>query len=57
MLPVVHAAQASINNEVQTIAQLSLVASKQPYYKFNYSWTRQMQDAVRFLTTNHWRPN
>jgi hypothetical protein len=44
---VVQAAEASIRNEVQTIQQLSAVASKYPYYKFNYAWTRQMQDAVR----------
>ncbi|KAK3691730.1 Translin-1 [Vermiconidia calcicola] len=42
---VVKAAQASIQNEVEAIQQLSEIASKNPYYKFNYAWTRQMQDA------------
>jgi len=43
---VVKAAQDNINNEIQTIQQLADVASKHPYYKFNYAWTRQVQDAV-----------
>jgi len=44
---VLNAAQSNINNEIQTIQQLSEVASKHPYYKFNHAWSRQMQDAVR----------
>lgn len=43
----VNAAESSISHEVQAIQQLSEVASKYPYYKFNYAWSRQMQDAVR----------
>jgi hypothetical protein len=44
---VVSAAQASIANEVQSIKRLEELASKHPYYKFNYAWTRHIQDAVR----------
>ena len=46
MPPVVKAAQDSIFEEVLIIQQLSEVASKNPYYRFNYAWTRQMQDVV-----------
>ncbi|KAK0310730.1 Translin-1 [Friedmanniomyces endolithicus] len=47
---VVSSAQASIDKEVQTIHKLSETASKEPYYKFNYAWTRQIQDVVRPYT-------
>ncbi|KAK5170500.1 Translin-1 [Saxophila tyrrhenica] len=43
--PVIQAAEANIQQEVKAIGQLSEVASKYPYYKFNYAWSRQMQDA------------
>jgi len=39
---VITAAQANIAIEIQTIQQLSEVASKQPYYRFNYAWTKQI---------------
>lgn len=47
MPAVIEAAQANIALEVQTIQQLSEVASKQPYYRFNYAWNRQIEAAVR----------
>lgn len=40
------AAQANIAIEIQTIQQLSEVASKQPYYRFNYAWTKQIEASV-----------
>jgi len=43
----VTSARSNIDKEIQTIHRLSETASKQPYYKFNFSWTRQIQDAVR----------
>ena len=46
---VLTAAQANIEKEVATIQKLSEVASKHPYYKFNYAWTRHVQDAVSIL--------
>ncbi|OQO09932.1 hypothetical protein B0A48_04287 [Cryoendolithus antarcticus] len=44
--PVLQAAQSSIENEVQSIQRLAEVASKHPYYRYNYAWTREMQSAV-----------
>jgi len=41
---VVKAAETSIQNEIASIQQLSKQASKNPYYKYNGMWTRQMQD-------------
>ncbi|TKA66889.1 hypothetical protein B0A55_00592 [Friedmanniomyces simplex] len=51
---VVSSAQASIDKEIQTIHKLSETASKQPYYKFNYSWTRQIQDACSSILLCGW---
>ncbi|KAF1821188.1 Translin [Dissoconium aciculare CBS 342.82] len=51
---VVAAAQASIANEVQSIQRLEELASKYPYYKFNYSWTRHIQDACLSILTCAW---
>lgn len=45
----VSSAQNNIEKEAQIIQKLSEVASKHPYYKFNYAWTRQIQDVVREL--------
>ena len=44
---IVNAAETSITQEIRSIKELSDVASNYPYYKFNYAWSRQMQDAVR----------
>ena len=46
MHSVISAAESSIGKEIETIKQLSEIASKHSYYKFNYAWTRQVQDAV-----------
>ncbi|KAK3112432.1 Translin-1, partial [Teratosphaeriaceae sp. CCFEE 6253] len=45
---------ANIDKEVQTIHRLSETASKQPYYKFNYSWARQVQDACFSILLCGW---
>jgi hypothetical protein len=42
----VHAAEVNIQEEVAIIQQLSQVASKYPYYRFNYSWQRQIESSV-----------
>ncbi|KAK1065322.1 Translin-1 [Friedmanniomyces endolithicus] len=47
-------AQANIDKEVQTIHKLSETASKEPYYKFNYAWTRQIQDACSSILLCGW---
>jgi hypothetical protein len=44
---VLKAAEEPVRNAIETISQIKATASKQPYYKFNQMWTRQMQDAVR----------
>ena len=44
---VVAAAQQSIAAELEPIQRLASTASEYPYYRFNYAWTRPMQDAVR----------
>lgn len=46
MPAVVTAAQESIAKEVAAIRTLAETAGKYPYYRFNYSWTRTVQDAV-----------
>lgn len=43
---IIEAAQSSIQEEIQIVRQLEVLASQHPYYKFNYAWTRQMQDVV-----------
>lgn len=43
---VVSSAEQSLAAEVEAIRTLSATASKYPYYRFNYAWTRPMQDAV-----------
>ena len=43
------ASQKSISQQIETIGKLGEVASKYPYYKYNYLWTRDIQNAVREL--------
>jgi predicted translin family RNA/ssDNA-binding protein len=40
------AARDSINKEIASIQTLSKTASQYPYYKYSYSWTREMQGTV-----------
>lgn len=42
-------AQSSIDEQIQTIQELSAVVSKYPYYKYNHMWTRHTQETVRLL--------
>ncbi|KAI6885080.1 Translin [Hortaea werneckii] len=50
----VTAAETNIDHEIKTIQQLSEVASQHPYYKFNYAWTRQMQDVCYSILLCGW---
>ncbi len=66
--PTIHAAEESIERQVETIAQLSTVASKYPYYRFvpglvisysvlmmfsyNGMWSRDVQNTVGLLSSN-----
>ncbi|KAF7195555.1 Translin [Pseudocercospora fuligena] len=43
---VIQAAETSIKEQIATIQSLSAEASKHPYYKFNYSWQRQMENST-----------
>lgn len=43
---IVQLAEASVGNAVQIIGQLNELASKYPFYKYQWAWTRQMQDVV-----------
>ncbi|KXT02732.1 hypothetical protein AC578_5436 [Pseudocercospora eumusae] len=43
---VIQAAETSIKEQIATIQTLSAKASKHPYYKFNYSWQRQMENTT-----------
>jgi predicted translin family RNA/ssDNA-binding protein len=43
---VLTAARDSINKEIAWIQTLSKTASQYPYYKYSYSWTREMQGTV-----------
>lgn len=47
---VLTAAQNNIANEAQSIQQLAQVASKHPYYRFNYAWSRQVESAVWLIS-------
>lgn len=47
---VVHAAESNIKEAVATIQKLAQVASNHPYYRFNYSWQRQIESSVRINT-------
>ncbi|KAH9826194.1 Translin family [Teratosphaeria destructans] len=54
LLAVVSTAQTNIVEEIETIQHLSAIASKHPYYKFNYAWSRQMQDACCSILLTGW---
>ncbi|KXT10444.1 hypothetical protein AC579_7892 [Pseudocercospora musae] len=43
---VIQAAETSIKEQIATIQTLFAEASKHPYYKFNYSWQRQMENST-----------
>lgn len=43
---VLNTACESLKKSEETIKTLSNVASQYPYYKYNYSWTREMQGTV-----------
>ncbi|KAK4635513.1 Translin-1 [Fulvia fulva] len=54
ILSVVTAAQNNIVSEVQTIQQLSAIASQHPYYRFNYAWSRQMESVCFTILLCGW---
>ncbi|PSR83915.1 Translin [Coniella lustricola] len=44
----------SIKLELEDIHALSAAASKHPYYKYNFKWTRAIQDAVFTVLLESW---
>ncbi|KAF2224875.1 Translin [Elsinoe ampelina] len=44
--PILEQAESSIKTQIATIAKLNEEASKYPYYKYNFMWTRQMQETT-----------
>ncbi|PVI04249.1 Translin [Periconia macrospinosa] len=51
---VIQASEEPIKNAIESISKLAAAASKQPYYKFNHMWTRQVQDAIYSLLLWAW---
>lgn len=43
---VLKASEEHIQGAIATVSKLAQAASKQPYYKFNGIWSRQVQEAV-----------
>ncbi|KAI9883532.1 MAG: hypothetical protein M1823_004696 [Watsoniomyces obsoletus] len=52
--PTIHAAEESIRGQVETIAQLSTVASKYPYYRYNGMWSRDVQNTCFAILLCGW---
>jgi hypothetical protein len=50
---VLKASEEPIHNAIDTVSKLAQAASKQPYYKFNSMWSRQVQDAVCSYRTSN----
>ncbi|KAL2204108.1 Translin family protein [Sarocladium strictum] len=50
----VQAIEAAIVDEVLIVQELSEVASKHPYYKYNFKWSRIMQSAIGTVVYCGW---
>ena len=48
MVQLVAAAEKDIQEEIESVSKLATKASEQAYYKWNNTWTRLVQDVVRF---------
>lgn len=48
MIQLVAAAEKDIQEEIESVGKLATKASEQAYYKWNNTWTRSVQDVVRF---------
>lgn len=44
----------AVKEEIDTVIKLSELASNYPYYKYNYRWTRQVQDAISTVLLTAW---
>lgn len=52
--PVTQSAQESIGRQIESVAQLSGVASKYPYYRYNGMWTRDVQNTCFAIVLCGW---
>lgn len=52
MVNTIQDGERSISEQVQSIRELAVVASRYPYYKYNSMWTRDIQNAVRSRNGN-----
>ncbi|KAM7191478.1 Translin [Naviculisporaceae sp. PSN 640] len=43
-----------INRQIEAVAKLAETASKHPYYKYNYKWTRMIQDSISTVVLCAW---
>ncbi|KAK3065051.1 hypothetical protein LTS18_012498 [Coniosporium uncinatum] len=43
---VVNSAEGAVRHQLDSVTKLSEAASKQPYYKWNWIWTHQVQDTI-----------
>ncbi|KAL1856349.1 hypothetical protein VTK73DRAFT_8306 [Phialemonium thermophilum] len=46
--------ESAIQDEIKTVARLSEFASQYPYYKYNFKWTRSLQDAIFTVLVTAW---
>ncbi|KAF2169879.1 hypothetical protein M409DRAFT_20292 [Zasmidium cellare ATCC 36951] len=54
MPTVIKSASDHIASEIETVQQLSKVASQHPYYRFNYAWSRQMESVCFSILLCGW---
>ncbi|KAM7216296.1 Translin [Rhypophila decipiens] len=43
-----------IKKQIEAVAKLAVTASQHPYYKYNYKWTRTVQDSVSTVVLCAW---
>ncbi|KAI9684719.1 MAG: hypothetical protein M1829_000094 [Trizodia sp. TS-e1964] len=51
---VISSAEVSLQEEIKTVALLSKVASRTPYYKYNAIWTREIQNSCFSILLCGW---
>ncbi|KAK5657341.1 hypothetical protein OQA88_3406 [Cercophora sp. LCS_1] len=46
--------EEGIKKEIENVGTLATFASQHPYYKYNYKWTRTVQDAIATVLLTVW---
>ncbi|CAN8105694.1 unnamed protein product [Discula destructiva] len=46
--------EASIKSQLEDVATLTTAANKHPYYKYNFKWTKAVQDAILTVLLDAW---